>query len=61
MEVGRIRGLIEAGQLADVDACRAELVAITSVRAMLAQRELTVARRLDDLCADTRVGRACVP
>jgi hypothetical protein len=53
MEVGRIRWLIEGGRLADVDACRAELVAITSVRAMLAQRELRVTQRLDELSADT--------
>ena len=39
--------------MADVDACRAELAAITSVRAMLAQRELRVTQRLDELCADT--------
>ncbi len=53
MEVGRIRWLIEGGRLADVDACRAELAAITSVRAMLAQRELRVTQRLDELSADT--------
>ena len=53
MDVGRIRGLVEAGALADVAACRTELVAITSVRAMLAQRELRVTQRLDDLSADT--------
>ncbi len=53
MDVGRIRGLVEAGALADVVACRTELVAITSVRAMLAQRELRVTQRLDDLSADT--------
>jgi hypothetical protein len=53
MEVGRIRFLIDGGQLADVAACRAELVAITSVRAMLAQRELRVTQRLDELSADT--------
>ena len=39
--------------MADVDACRAELAAITSVRAMLAQRELRVTQRLDELSADT--------
>ena len=53
MEVGRIRWLIEGGRLADVDACRAELAAITSVRAMLAQREVRVTQRLDELSADT--------
>lgn len=53
MEVQAIRALLEAAELADVDACRAELGAITSVRAMLAQRELAVTRRLDELCADT--------
>ncbi len=53
MDVGRIRGLIEGGGLADVAAYRAELTAITSVRAMLAQRELRVTQRLDELCADT--------
>ena len=53
MDVGRIRGLVEAAALADVAACRTELVAITSVRAMLAQRELRVTQRLDDLSADT--------
>ena len=45
--------MIEAGAVGDVPACRAELAAITSVRAMLAQRELRVAQRLDELCADT--------
>ena len=45
--------MIEAEALGDVPACRAELAAITSVRAMLAQRELRVTQRLDDLCADT--------
>ena len=39
--------------MANVDACRAELAAITSVRAMLAQRELRVTQRLDELSADT--------
>jgi hypothetical protein len=53
MEVGRIRWLIEGGRLADVDACRAELAAITAVRAMLAQRELRVTQRLDELGVDT--------
>lgn len=53
MDVGRIRWLIEAEPLSDVAACRGELAAITSVRAMLAQRELRVTQRLDDLRADT--------
>ncbi len=53
MDVGRVRSLIEGGGLADMAACRAELAAITSVRAMLAQRELRVTQRLDELCADT--------
>ena len=53
MDVGRIRWLIEAGALDDVAACRAELAAITSVRAVLAARELRVTQRLDDLSADT--------
>jgi hypothetical protein len=53
MELGRIRWLIEAGALDDVAGCRAELAAITSVRAMLAQRELRVTQRLDELSADT--------
>ncbi len=53
MDVGGVRGLIEAEALGDVAWCRAELAAITSVRAMLAQRELRVTQRLDELCADT--------
>ncbi len=53
MDVGRVRSLIEAEALGDVAWCRSELAAITSVRAMLAQRELCVTQRLDELCADT--------
>ena len=53
MDVGRVRWLVEAGALDDVAACRAELAAITSVRAMLARRELRVTQRLDELRADT--------
>ena len=53
MDVGRIRFMIEAEGVGDVAWCRAELAAITSVRAVLAARELRVTQRLDDLCADT--------
>ena len=45
--------MVEAGSLGDVAACRAELVAITSVRAVLAAHELRVTQRLDELSADT--------
>jgi len=51
MDIRVLRPLISAGSLADVAACRAELVAIGVVRGLLDAREVAVVRRLDELAA----------
>ncbi|MDP2290563.1 MAG: DUF222 domain-containing protein, partial [Actinomycetota bacterium] len=51
MDVEALRPLIVAGELTDVAACRAELVAIVAVRGLLDAREVEVVRRLDELAA----------
>jgi len=51
MDIRVLRPLIVAAPLGDVDACRAELVAIGVVRGLLDARELEVVRRLDELAA----------
>ena len=51
MDLAAIRPFIAAGGLADVAACRAELVAIGSVRGLLDALEVDVVRRLDVLAA----------
>ena len=47
MDVGAIQPLVAGAALASVDACRAELSAISVVRGLLDARELEVVQALD--------------
>ena len=49
MDITGLRRLISAASLADIGACRAELVAVGVARGLLDARELQIVRRLDEL------------
>jgi hypothetical protein len=49
MDLTALRAVISGASLPDVDACRAELVAVRSARGLLDAREVEITRRLDEL------------